>query len=110
MRIFQLQNSNHLTIDITGVKILKTLYPESNEKSNMATIYDRLLIPQGNIESEENLENISNNKNLCADSSNWNSFVYEEKGAIGTIDKLSKGKDCIYATKNGYCKINIITS
>lgn len=76
----------------------------------MATIYDGLLTPQRNTESKEGLRTISNSENLCVNSSNWNSFVYEEKGAIGTIDKLSKGKDCIYAAKNGYCKINIITS
>lgn len=76
----------------------------------METIYDGLLTPQRNTESKESLKTTSNSENLCADSSNWNSFVYEEKDAIETIDKLSKEKECIYAAKNGYCKINIITS
>ena len=33
------------SIDITGVKILKIAYPESNDRADMATIYDGLLQP-----------------------------------------------------------------
>lgn len=33
-------------IDVTGVKVLKISYPESNKKANMATIYDGLLSPE----------------------------------------------------------------
>ena len=46
LRVLQLQNSNYLKIDVTGVKILKISYSESNEKLNIATIYDGLLLPK----------------------------------------------------------------
>lgn len=40
------------SIDITGVKILKILYPQSNSAGYMATIYDGLLKPEGNAEAQ----------------------------------------------------------
>lgn len=79
------------SINITDVQVLKISYPESNENSELATIYDGLLTPQGNIESKESLKTVSNSENLCADSSNWNSFVYEEKGVAAMLNNTRSG-------------------
>lgn len=84
----------NFSINITGVQVLKISYPESNENSELATIYDGLLTPQGNTESTKskgNLETTSNSENLCADSSNWNSFVYKEKGVAATLSNTRDG-------------------
>lgn len=84
----------NFSINITDVQVLKISYPESNENSELATIYDGLLTPQGNTESTKskgNLETVSNSENLCANSSNWNSFVYEEKGVAATLSNTRDG-------------------